>query len=174
MSATSADRTDDKATCIRAMELMATGTVEDFAAVYTADALDREADEHPPLRGPEGLHQSAVRLRSAFSDMRWEVHDAAQDGALVVLHTTMTGRQTGTATAYGPEGSVRAVFPSRGRSFSATQTHWFRMEGGKIAEHWANRDDLTMSRQLGWLPPTPGYIVKMVRARWQARREAQV
>ncbi|MDF2975875.1 MAG: putative SnoaL-like polyketide cyclase [Actinomycetospora sp.] len=122
---------------------------------------------------PEGLHRSAVRLRGAFADMRWEVREAVQDGALVVLHTTMSGRQAGTATAYGPEGTVRAVFPSRGRSFSATQTHWLRTKGGKIAEHWANRDDLTMSRQLGWLPPTPGDIVRMVLARRQAQREAQ-
>ena len=96
----SAGPTDDKATCIRSMELMATGTVDDFAEVYTADALDREADEHPPLRGPEGLHRTAERLRGAFSDMRWEVHEAVQDGDLVVLHTTMSGRQTGTMTAY--------------------------------------------------------------------------
>ncbi|GAA4753232.1 ester cyclase [Actinomycetospora chibensis] len=169
----SAGPTDDKATCIRSMEIMSTGTLEDFAEVYTADALDREADEYPPLRGPEGLHRSAERLRGAFSDMRWEVHEAVQDGALVVLHTTMTGHQTGTLTAYGPDGAVSAVFPSRGRSFSATQTHWFRMEGGKIAEHWANRDDMTMGRELGWLPPTPGYIVKMVLARRQAQREAK-
>ena len=70
MSATSADATDDKATCLRAMEIMAAGTVEDFAEVYTADALDREDHEHPPLRGPEGLHRSASRLRAAYSDMR--------------------------------------------------------------------------------------------------------
>lgn len=174
MSATSANPTDDKATCVRAMEIMTTGTVEDFAQVYTADALDREAHEHPPLRGPEGLHRSAARLRDAYSDMRWDVHEAVQEGELVVLHTTMSGQQTGTATAFKPGGEVAAVFPSRGRTFSVTQTHWFRMEDGKIAEHWANRDDLTMCRQLGWLPPTPGYIAKMVLARRQAQRAAKV
>lgn len=172
MSATSADATDDKATCRRAMEIMAAGTVEDFAEVYTADALDREAHEHPPLRGPEGLHRSASRLRDAYSDMRWDIHTVVQDGDLVVLHATMSGQQSGTATAFKPGGEVAAVFPSRGRTFSVTQTHWFRMEHGRIAEHWANRDDLTMSRQLGWLPPTPGYIVKMVLARRQAQRAA--
>jgi predicted ester cyclase len=160
--------------CVRAMEIMTAGTVADFAEVYAADALDREADEHPPMRGPEGLHRSAARLRQAFSGMRWDVHEAVQDGDLVVLHTTMSGQQTGTATAFKPGGAVAAVFPSRGRSFSVTQTHWFRLEDGKIAEHWANRDDLTMGRQLGWLPPTPGYIVKMVRARRQAQRAARV
>lgn len=174
MDATSAEPTGDKATCIRAMELMTTGTVDDFAEVYAPDALDREADDHPPLRGPQGLHRSAVRLREVFADMRWEVHRAVQDGPIVVLHTTMSGRQQGTLTAYGPDGAVRAVFPSRGRSFAVTQTHWFRMEGGLIAEHWANRDDMTMGRQLGWIPPTPAYIVKMVRARRQAQRAAKV
>ncbi len=43
----------------------------------------------------------------------------------------------------------------RGRTFAITQTHWFRMSDGKVAEHWANRDDLGMGQQLGWNPPTP-------------------
>jgi hypothetical protein len=50
-----------------------------------------------------------------------------------------------------------------------TQSHWFRVEGGKILDHWANRDDLGMGRQLGWIPPTPTYLVKMARAKRRAK-----
>lgn len=46
-----------------------------------------------------------------------------------------------------------------------TQSHWFRVVDGLIVEHWANRDDLGTARQLGWMPPTPVYLVKMVRAK---------
>jgi len=45
------------------------------------------------------------------------------------------------------------------------------MEDGRIIEHWANRDDLGMSRQLGWVPPTPAYLLRMARAKRQAVRE---
>ena len=39
-----------------------------------------------------------------------------------------------------------------------------------IIEHGANRDDLGMARQLGWIPPAPAYLLKMARARRRARR----
>jgi predicted ester cyclase len=40
--------------------------------------------------------------------------------------------------------------------FSARQTHWFRVADGKLAEHWATRDDLTAMIQLGVVrPPGP-------------------
>ena len=39
-----------------------------------------------------------------------------------------------------------------------------------IVEHWDNRDDLGMARQLGWIPPTPAYLFKMARAKHRAKR----
>jgi predicted SnoaL-like aldol condensation-catalyzing enzyme len=36
---------------------------------------------------------------------------------------------------------------------AAQQSHWFRVVDGKLAEHWAVRDDLGMLRQLGVVPP---------------------
>jgi predicted SnoaL-like aldol condensation-catalyzing enzyme len=167
--------TGDKATCIRSLSLMATGTVDEIAEVYDVDAYNREAKDEPPGtrgRGPEAIHATALWLREAYSDLRWDVHDAVQDGELVVLHTTMSGRQTGPFTAFAEDASVEMVFPPRYREFAATQTHWFRMKDGKIAEHWANRDDLGLGEQLGWTPPTPVYLAKMLLARRRARRNA--
>lgn len=163
----------DKATCIKSLELMATGTVDDFAGVYTPDASNREAEAEPPASrgtGPRALHATALWLRGAFSDLNWEVHDVVEDGDLVVLHSTMSGRQTGPFIAYTEQATVEVVFPPRGREFAVTQTHWFRMKDGKIAEHWANRDDISMGKQLGWTPPTPVYLVKMLLAKRQAQR----
>jgi hypothetical protein len=93
-----------------------------------------------------------------------------KDGDLVVVHATMSGHQTGPFVAYGPDGAITAVFPPLGRRFATTQTHWFRMRDGKVAEHWANRDDLGMGQQLGWTPPTPSYIARMLLARRRMRR----
>jgi predicted ester cyclase len=39
-----------------------------------------------------------------------------------------------------------------GKRFTVQQSHWFRVVDGKVAEHWAVRDDLVMLRQLGVLP----------------------
>jgi predicted ester cyclase len=173
---TTSNVTDDKATCIRHLEAMATGSLDDMAEVVAPDATNREARKEPPAargRGPEAFHATAEWLRAAHSDLRWEVHEAVQDGDLVVLHATMTGRHTGTFTAYDEDAAITMAFPPSGRSFSATQTHWFRMRDGKIIEHWANRDDMTMGQQLGRLPPTPIYLAKMLLARRRARRAAK-
>jgi predicted ester cyclase len=169
--------TDEKETAIRSMHLMASGSLADLEAVYTADAVNREAEDEPPDTrgvGPAALHATARWLRTAFSELAWEIHEAVQDGDLVVVHATMSGRQTGPFVAYGPDAAVTAVFPPLGRRFAVTQTHWFRMRDGKVAEHWANRDDLGMGQQLGWTPPTPPYLVRMLLARRRARRAAAV
>ena len=167
--------TDDKTTAIRSMHLMGSGDVAELEAVYTPDVVNREAKNEPPDTrggGPAAMYATAQWLRSAFSELAFEIHDVVQDRDLVVVHATMSGRQTGPFVAYEPDGAIGAVFPPLGRRFAVTQTHWFRMRDGKVAEHWANRDDLGMGQQLGWTPPTPPYIARMLLARRRMRRAA--
>ncbi|MFI6132670.1 ester cyclase [Micromonospora sp. NPDC051141] len=169
--------TADTRTAIRSLHLMGSGNLEDMKTVFTADAVNREAKDEPPDTrglGPGAFYATALWLRRAFSDLTWEVHDAVQDGDLVVVHATMSGRQTGPFVSYAPDGSVAVVFPPLGRRFAVTQTHWSRMRDGMVAEHWANRDDLGMGQQLGWTPPSPSYIVRMLLARRRERRNAAV
>ena len=165
--------TDDKSTAIRSIHLMASGDLADLESVYTADVVNREAKNEPPDTrggGPAAMYATARWLRTAFSDLSWEIHEAVQDADLVVTHVTMSGRQTGPFVAYDPDGSIAAVFPPRGRRFACAQTHWFRMRDGRVAEHWANRDDLGMANQLGWVPPTPVYLFRMYTAKRRVRR----
>jgi hypothetical protein len=65
------------------------------------------------------------------------------------------------------------MFPPTGRTFAMTQSHWFRIQEERIIEHWANRDDLGMGRQLGWIPPAPTYLMRMALAKRRARRAQQ-
>jgi hypothetical protein len=41
-----------------------------------------------------------------------------------------------------------------------------------ITEHWANRDDLAMARQAGWIPPSPGFLLRAAIAKRRARKRA--
>jgi hypothetical protein len=82
----------------------------------------------------------------------------------------MNGRHAAPWAVYTDDGAVDTVFPPTNKTFAVTQSHWFRIEDGKITEHWANRDDLGMAKQLGWVPPTPAYLVKMARAKRRAKR----
>ncbi len=181
MAATTADTrplsTDDTAAmCVDSMRLIAEGTLADFERVVHPEAVNHEARQEPPdarRPGPAGFHATALWLRSAFAELHFDVHAVVAQGDLVVVHNTMSGRQVGPMVTYDADGHVGDVFPPRGRRFASTQTHWFRIADGKVIEHWANRDDLATAAQLGWVPPSPGYLIRMVRAKRRARRAAR-
>lgn len=126
--------TDDQAVAVASIHAMGVGTEIEFEAFYTADAVNREATNEPPDTRGTGLaamYATARWLRHAFSDLTWQVHDVVKDADLVVVHTTMSGRQTGPFVTYRPDAEVAAVFPPRDRTFAVTQTHWFRIHDGK-------------------------------------------
>ncbi len=53
----------------------------------------------------------------------------------------MTSRGTHTGEFMGK--------PATGKRFESEAIHLYRVENGKLSEHWAKRDDLGMARQLG-------------------------
>jgi steroid delta-isomerase-like uncharacterized protein len=81
-------------------------------------------------------------LLSVFPDHRFDIEDAAADGNTVAVRGTMGGTH---------EGELMGIAPT-GKRVAVQQTHWFRVADGKVAEHWAVRDDLGMMRQLGVMP----------------------
>lgn len=162
-----------RALCVRSVEIMGNGELDEFMQVVHPDAVNREAKAEPPAcrgRGPAAYYATALWLRDAFADLRWEFHEVLAEGDLVTMHCTMSGRQVGTFVAYDEHGEVDAAFPPTGREFATLQTHWFRIADGQVIEHWANRDDLGMAKQLGWVPPTPPYLVRMALAKRRAKR----
>ena len=169
----SIETTDITELCVHATHLMGDGTLADFEAVIHPRCVNREAKDEPPACrgvGPAAIHATALWLRDAFADLRWEIHDVIAQGDLVALHCTMSGRHVRTFVGYGADARPKEAFPPTGREFASTQTHWFRIEDGMIVEHWANRDDLGTAEQLGWVPPTPRYLVRMALAKRRARR----
>jgi predicted ester cyclase len=162
-----------KELCVRSMQLMANGTRAQFDELIHPDAVNREAKDEPPEsrgRGPTAFYATALWLREWFDDLAFDVHDVVVEGDIVVIHNTMSGRQTGTATIYGEDGSVLQALPATGKRFATTQTHWFRLRDGLLVEHWANRDDQGTAMQLGWVPPTPWFLLRMFLATRRARR----
>ena len=166
---------DPKELCIRSVEIMVDGSFEEFEAIVHPDARNREDVDEPPAsrgRGPSAFYATALWLREAYADLRFDVHEVIAEGDLVVIHATMSGRHVGAFVGYGPDARPTQAFPPTGRRFATTQTHWFRVAEGKVVEHWANRDDLGTAMQLGWTPPSPLYLVRMLLATRRARREA--
>ena len=67
------------------------------------------------------------------------------------------GRHGGDAGPVGGTnlGPLNRVVPATGRRFVARQSHWFRVENPKLAEHWAAWEELVAMLQLGLVQP-PG------------------
>lgn len=160
--------TDPISVAVRSIHVMADGERSDFDAVVHPRAVDRENTVQPPasrVAGPAGYHATAMWLRAAFAGLHYDIHHAVADGNLVAVNSTMNGRHVNPWAVYTSDGAVESVFPPTNEVFAATQSHWFRLEDGLVIEHWANRDDLGMAKQLGWVPPSPAYLFKMARAK---------
>ena len=170
-SSSSAVSGDPISVAVRSIRTMADGNRADFDLLYHPLAVDRENEVQPPssrVPGPAGFYATALWLRAAFADLHHDIHDVVADGNLAVVNSTMNGRHVAPWAVYTDEGEVDTVFPPTNKTFAMTQSHWFRVEDGRITEHWANRDDIGMSKQLGWIPPTLTYLIKMARAKRRA------
>jgi predicted ester cyclase len=172
-NASSAVSADPTTVAVRSIHLMADGDRAAFDALYHPSALDRENRVQPPssrVPGPAGFYSTALWLRAAFADLRYDIQHCVADGNLVAVDSTMNGHHVAPWTVYTDDGAVDTVFPPTNKTFAMTQSHWFRVEDGRITEHWANRDDVGTAKQLGWIPPTPVYLVKMAWAKRRAQR----
>ena len=165
---------DAKAIALRSIAIMADGTIEDFDEVVHPEFLNHEQHDEPPAsrgRGPAAFYATALWLRAAFADLRWEIHDVVAQGDLVVLHGTMSGRHVGPFVSYDADGAVDGGLPADRRVASRRR----RPTGsasptGMVIEHWANRDDLGMAQQPAGSRRRPLYLLRMALAKRRARR----
>ncbi len=98
------------------------------------------------VNGPVHLRETVAWLRAQFPDLHMSIEAMIADADLVACRILSEGTNLG---------KLNGMVPPTGRHFAANQSHWFRVEGGKLAEHWATRDDLTSFLQLGLIQP-PG------------------
>lgn len=158
-----------------ALHAVLAGTLADLEAVIHPGATNRESVAEPPAcrtSGPRAFHATGEWLRTAFADLRWETERSIVEDDLVVTYGVMSGRHTGPFVVWTEDASVERVFVRTGRPFSVRQAHFQRIRDGRVAEHWAVRDDQGMALQAGWVPPTPAFLVRCALATRSARRAA--
>jgi predicted ester cyclase len=106
--------------------------------VVAPDYLNHAAPpEHP--RGITGAKHTLYWLMATFPDTRLDIEGIIADGDMVAIRGTNSGTH---------EGEFAGILPT-GKHYAVQHMHWFRVAEGKIAEHWAVRDDLCMRQQLG-------------------------
>ena len=88
------------------------------------------------------MRQTADWLLAQFPDLHMTIEAMVAEGDTVAVRVVSEG------TNLGP---LNGVVPPTGRRFKASQSHWYRVEDGKLAEHWATGEDLPSMLQLGIL-----------------------
>jgi predicted ester cyclase len=112
--------------------------------LVTADFVDHGA---PPGLVPPGPDSYLAVLRFLIDvlQLRYEIHDVVAEGDKVAIR----------ATAYGVHNTDHLGVPATGRPYAMPTMHLYRGEGGRLAEHWGVRDELTVLQQVGAIPTAP-------------------
>lgn len=93
----------------------------------------------PVFPGVENVQQHITSCRSAFPDLRFTIEDMIGERNEVVVHWTARGTHTGPFLGMQPTN----------RPCTVSGTSISRIEGGKIVEHWADWNVMTLMEQLG-------------------------
>ena len=91
----------------------------------------------------EGRKQFVTALLSGFSDYRAEIQMIVAEGDMVVARVEWTGTQDGPFQGR----------PATGNKLRFSTADFFRVENGKLAEHWDVVDSLPRAVALGLVPP---------------------
>ena len=109
------------------------------------------------LRGPEEFIDTVRNLRSAFDNLHYKEQDTIAAGDKVVSIVNVTGQHTGNFF----------VIPPTGNKINYGAVHIHRIADGKISEHRAIRDDLSLMVQLGVVGPKSDQYESLFQA-WRA------
>jgi steroid delta-isomerase-like uncharacterized protein len=130
-------------------------TLEGFARMFNNGELDYVERGTAPgavdHQEPEGtdfvahLKEVIVTLRTAFPDLRFEVHEILAEGLTVACRSTMTGTHQGPLNI-GP----MAGLPVSGAAIEVPHMHFFHYdEQGRLTDLWHVWNTLLLARQLG-------------------------
>jgi steroid delta-isomerase-like uncharacterized protein len=117
------------------MELMTTHQSEKFGEV-----IAENYQQHNPLvkQGLIGIKEGAKWFESIFPDATATTDDIVVEGDKVVARFTWTGTHKG--EFFG--------IPATNKKVTWTGTDWWRVEDGKLAEHWDVVDWASLTQQL--------------------------
>lgn len=146
----------------RHFELMNGGKWNEAAEMFATDVRHHlgtwPSGQESIVQGKDLLVQNLDDIYRTFPDWKMEIVDMVVDSASAVVRCRVSGTHKGTGTRRINGGFLRGVNPTD-KHFEVQHIHWYRIRDGKITDHFAGRDDLGMTQQLGLLPrpssPTP-------------------
>jgi predicted ester cyclase len=88
--------------------------------------------------GREPLKKAMERAGAGVSKQNFEIHDVIAEQDRVAVRLTTRARHTGTFMGVEPSGN----------EYSIDEIHIFRVEDGKVLEHWHEFDKMRLMQQL--------------------------
>jgi steroid delta-isomerase-like uncharacterized protein len=123
-------------------EVFTQGNLDVLEEIYAPNYVGHDPTNPEDIRGLEAAKQDAADYRKAFPDLQVTIEDLIAEGDKVATRVRFRGTH---------QGELEGIAPT-GRRVESTGIIISRIEGGKIAEDWANFDDLGLMRQLGVIP----------------------
>jgi steroid delta-isomerase-like uncharacterized protein len=125
---------ENKAIVRRVYEIISTGDFDRAQEIVDPNAPDNERlPGDPPAKLIDTFRDTFSEARQAFPDLSIAVEDVMAEGDRVAARVTLSGTHRGEFQGIAPTGrrvEVRAI-------------DLFRIEDGKIVEHWGHADDPT-------------------------------
>lgn len=117
------------------IELLTSYQTEKFG-----DVISESYIQHNPMvkQGLVGLIEATKWIKSVFPDASTTIDDIVVEGDKVVARVTWTSTHKG--DFFG--------IPATNKKVTWTSTEWYRIENGKLAEHWDVVDWTSLMQQL--------------------------
>jgi steroid delta-isomerase-like uncharacterized protein len=116
------------------------GDIEAVAACFADDCKFTQPGMPPNL---EGMKEALPAFRAALSDFRVSMEEMVAEGDLVAYHLSWTAVHSGDFMG----------IPPTGNHVSMTESHFDRVQDGKVVEHGGDWDQLGLMQQIGAIPP---------------------
>ena len=87
----------------------------------------------------EGLKTAMARVAQGLADAKFTIEDEIGEGDKVAVRLTASARHVGEFMG----------MPASGRSYEIGEIHVFRVQDGKVSEHWHQFDTAGLMKQLG-------------------------
>ena len=118
------------------------GDMEAFYAVIADDVVDHNRGEGE--RGLDGVRRTLAHIRKAFPDYRYTVDEVVTQGDRTAARLICEATHLGDFFGYAPTG----------KKARWSETRWCTWKDGKVVEHRALGDGLSLMRQLGLVADT--------------------
>jgi steroid delta-isomerase-like uncharacterized protein len=92
--------------------------------------------------GREDMRRAIERVHGGLADVEFTIEDMVAEGNRVAVRLRSSATHTGTFMG----------MPATGKHYSIEEIHLFRIDDGKVAEHWHQMDQMGLMKQLGAAP----------------------